>query len=255
VRVSIAVPLSLLLACGGGAASAAFECLPGPARGGLSDWLWDPAGPRRGFAGCAAFGSPAAIPDLGWSWAEIRFGTGRRGLRSGLYFLRFADVYRESVAGLVLDHGRFSIGARRWEVLWDDDALADLPAKRHGWTACAEARASWKRAVLRLAGEGVALGRPDAAAPPPRSSFDLDLGLGGGIRAGAAGFRTRDGSGWIGRASFAPLQVVTLRQEVVWPGNALRSEIEMRVGRIGTDLWIEPSTALGPRVGVRCSFQ
>jgi hypothetical protein len=229
-----------------GPAQAAFECLPGPAQGGLGDWAW-PDGERPGVHASVALGRPASIGKLIWSQAVAGWHGRRFSLSGDVYSLGLEDLYRESSAGLWFGFRSIGAGIRAWRAAWDDGT------SRAGWTCEGDVRRSRGPFAVRFALQGLPLGKGDSCAPEERFCLAADLRAGADLLIGAAAIRSATRSILLGRLRWSPLPRFTLSETLIYPGSTARSGIEIGIERLSVGLWVEPSERLGLRTGVLCS--
>jgi hypothetical protein len=221
--------LLLLFAAVGGQARGSFECLPGPASGGLSDWAGRtafsaPAG-REAWTGCVALGRPASIADLGWSHALARWRSGSVSLAGEGFFMAFDDLYRESVIGVWTARDGVSLGLRRWQVDWQGGT------QRSGWTLSGQALVRRGRIDVRLAAQDQQLDRRDPAAPERRLAVAAGVRLNASLALEGGLFRSGAGAGIQGALRWSPIPSVTIHQGFRLPEAMLLSGVELDAGR------------------------
>lgn len=229
-------------------ADAAFECLPGPAPGGLGDWAWPDKG-RPGICASVAAGRPAAVDDLLWSQASASWRGRRVSISGDLYSLGLENLYRESAAGLWLGYRSIGAGVRGWRIGWADGTA------RAGWTFEGEARRCRGPLAVSFAAQGITTGKRDPAAPESRFCLGADLRAGSDLVLGAAAIRSSDRSAILGRLQWSPLPLLTLHEAILVPGSTSRSGIEIGTATRSVGLWVEPSERLGLRSGIMCCVQ
>ena len=251
VRGTTAV-VFLHLAFGGGTALGSFECLPGPAPGGLADWVGLVAFPSgrqpSGWSGSLAIGRPAAVENLAWSYAAGRWTGCGTSLCAEGFLLALEDLYRESLVGIWGRYGAISAGVRRWQVDWQGGS------PRSGWTVCGLLVARHRQVEMRIATQDLPLGRRDAAAPERRLGATVGLRVHPSVIVEATLFRSQDEPGLQGALRWSVLPWVTLHQEVRFPDQMLQSGLEFDVGWAKPSVWVEPTSMLGLRIGVACAL-
>ncbi len=230
-------------------ARGAFECLPGPAAGGQTNWAWGTGDEAARARASFAIGRPATVEGLAWSHAQVRVGALDWKLSGEVYLLALEDLYRESVAGIWAGRGRLYLGVRFWRVGWADGTA------RSGGTLGVDARPRIRKIRLRVVAQDIAIGRRDVAAPPScvsisariRAAQTLDLEIGAR--------RSRGGTLALGGVSWTPLPPFSLYQNLRIPGEIVQSGIECAAPNAAFALWVEPSARLGPRIGLKCSLR
>ncbi len=232
-----------------GPTQAAFECLPGPAPGGLGDWAWPDRGGRRGVHGSIALGRPVSIENLFWSQALAGWRGRRFALSGDVYSLGLQNLYRESSAGLWLGFRSIGAGIRAWRTAWEDGT------SRAGWTCEGEVRRSRGPFAVRFALQGLTLGERDPSAPEERFCLGADLRAGADLLIGVATIRSTTRSAMLGRLEWSPLPGFSLSETIIFPGSTARSGIEIGTEALSVGLWAEPSERLGLRTGVLCSVR
>lgn len=251
-RLPVAALLLVTAVAVSPAALAAFECLPGPTPGGLSDWAgmeaFNGLAAGRGVSATVAIGRPAAVDRLAWSYASVNYSARHLGLFAEGYHLAFEDLYRESVVGLWAGRSGVWVGLRGWQAEWVGGI------RRGGWTVSALARTAVRPLRLRLTAQDFPLNRTDdPASPVLRLGCSADLRLHRSLAVSGGLFRSRIGAGVHGELRWSPIASVTIRQELRFPSDLLQSGLELDVGHLKTGFWIEPSSRIGPRIGLVCS--
>jgi hypothetical protein len=231
-----------------GTARAAFECLPGPAAGGLSDWAW-PLQERPGTRASASLGRPASIDGLAWCYTRAGWRARRAALAADIYSLGLDGLYRESSAGFWLESRGAGAGARYWRATWEDGTRCS------GWTGEVEARRCRGPVAIRCAAQGIPLGRIDPSAPRMRFSAGAALRMGAGLVVGATAVQSERQSSILTRLDWSPLPFLAFSETVRIPGSSALSGIEIATGSLAIGIWAEPTVRLGLRTGVRCSVR
>jgi len=250
VRWRALLLLAALFTCTGPVLGA-YECLPGPAPGGASDWAWDASrgsAGRHRFSTCLSLGRPAAASGLAWSHMRVRGFWRPWSLAPEVYVLGLEDIYREALAGLWGGWRELSVGVRRWQASWSDGT------RRGGWTLSGCARMHRKGIDLELAAQDIAFRPREASAPRPR--FGLTVALRGdeNLSFSAGAFRADTEGGMLLRVRWSPWPGVAVHEQLGLPGNDLRSGLEMCAHRARVLLWLDPYLEVGPRVGIACSL-
>jgi hypothetical protein len=230
-------------------AQGAYECLPGPAPGGLGDWARQPDRIAPGVRCTLALARPAAIDGLAWSYARGGWGTRSLLVSGDLYSFALHEIYRETSVGLWAALRPVGIGLRRWQTEWGDGT------RRAGWTWEAETRRSRGSLEIRFAGQGFPIGLEDRSGPPRRVALSTDFRPRSDLGLGLTAVHAASGSLLIGRLAWSPLSEVTLSETVRFPGSTARSGLELKTGSVSMGVWIEPTASLGPRTGIRCAFR
>ncbi len=242
------VPRLLLLFLHVGTARAAFECLPGPAAGGLSDWAW-PLQERPGTRAAVSLGRPASIDGLAWCYTRAGWRGRRAALAADIYSLGLDGFYRESSAGFWLESSGAGVGSRYWRASWEDGT------QRSGWTGEVEARRCRGVVAIRCAAQGIPLGRIDPSAPGMRFCAGAAFRMGAGLTLGATAVQAEDRSSILTRLDWSPLPHLSFSETVRLPGSSALSGIEIATGSLAIGIWAEPTSRLGLRTGVRCSVR
>jgi hypothetical protein len=112
-----------------------------------------------------------------------------------------------------------------------------------------------RRVEVRLAAQDLVSGRRDAAAPDLRLGCTAGIRLHVSLRVCAALFRSRLGTGLQGSLRWSPLPVVAMHQEIRLPGGPMQTGLEIDSGPATTGFWIEPTSRIGPRIGLTCSVR
>jgi hypothetical protein len=231
-------------------ARGSFERLPGPAPGGNGGWVWDwPVRPRHASGARLSIGNPAAVDGLGWSHARARASIAHFRIEADAYLLGLDDLYRETAAGVWCGRGILTVGARRWDIAWKDDA------RRAGWTLSAGVASRIGGVDVDIAAQDLPLGRRESCAPPSRFGGGAEYGTSPFLRIGGDIFRDPSGPGCLAHVRWAPVPEISFREAVRAPGGILESGVELRAGGTTVGLWLEPSVGLGTRIGISCAFE
>ncbi len=249
-RRRVALVLLLLAPTISGPAMGSFERLPGPAPGGEGSWLWDwPTTPGRDSGVRFAIGTPAAVDGLGWSQARARASIACFRVEADAYLLGLDDLYRETALGVWLGRGILTVGARRWDVAWKDDA------HRAGWALSTRAAARVGPFDVDFATQDIAIGGWASSAPMTRFGGGLAYRASPLLRIGGSVFRGPSGPGCQTCVRWSPVPEIGFREAIRVPGRILESGIEVRAARVTVGLWLEPSLDLGSRIGISCAFE
>jgi hypothetical protein len=229
-----------------------FECLPGPAPGGVSDWVarttYEEVAQMKSWQGSFSLGSPASVAGLVWSHAWGSRALGKAYLAGEGYVLALDQVYRENLLGIWFGVGQATLGFRHWQVWWTDFG------RRAGWTGSGQAGFRRGRFEVRGAVQDVRLGRGQECAPQQRIGGAVRVRARAGLSFLIAMHRSRDRSGgWVGlRWSYSSL--LCLYQEFSIPGGSLRTGLGVETVGKGFGLWFEPTSQLGWRLGLNSRF-
>lgn len=241
--------LCAVLTCvSAGRGGASFECLPGPAAGGLADRAWEAERMRAGVHGSFSLGRPAAVEGLSWVHLSAVAGSRRIAFSAHLYSLRLEDVYRETSGALWIESRPIGLGIRRWQVDWGgESSLA-------GWTWEGEVRRRRGPLEVRLAGQGLPLVGKTLAGPERRLSLAARLRAGAGLAMSTSAVRRAERSMLILRLDWTPITRFVVSESFRYPGSTAESALEIGTGRFSLGLWVEPAGAVGLRSGARCSI-
>ncbi len=230
-----------------GPVHASFECLPGPAPGSLSDWVGRSAQgstPRDLYHGSLSLGRPASIDPL--VWTHLSAGRNLRGFHfsAEAYHLSLAEIYQESVLGLWGGWRGLALGLRRWQVDWEDGT------NRAGFSGSASLGCHRRAVGIRIALQDLRLGRSDPTAPASRFGTTIDLSLDASLRVAGRYAHGRSGDPVQGELFWSPHPQLAVRQAIRFPGENLTTGLLIRIGRILTQIWTEPVSPVGPRIGL-----
>jgi len=108
---------------------------------------------------------------------------------------------------------------------------------------------------LHLAAQDIPISGRGRTSPPARFGGGAEYPVSPVLRISGAAFHDPVGLGGLVSVRWTPIPEISFREVVRAPGNSLESGIELRAGEATIGLWLEPSVALGTRVGISCAFE